>query len=98
MHFLLVHQNFPGQFRDLAPRLVSLGHRVTAIASKKPAPCLLPEAIQVCVYPWSQPEREGTLIDLNLEVNLRRGAKVLLDKDIKFRKILDQNHGNHGLS
>jgi glycosyltransferase involved in cell wall biosynthesis len=36
----------------------------------------LPEAIQVCVYPWSQPEKEGTLIDPNLEVNLRRGAKV----------------------
>jgi len=76
MHFLLVHQNFPGQFRDLAPRLVSLGHRVTAISARQPAPGKLPEAIQVCVYPWSQPEKEGTLIDPNLEVNLRRGAKV----------------------
>jgi glycosyltransferase involved in cell wall biosynthesis len=36
----------------------------------------VPEAIQVCVYPWSEPEREGTLIDPNLEVNLRRGARV----------------------
>jgi glycosyltransferase involved in cell wall biosynthesis len=36
----------------------------------------LPEAIQVRVYPWSEPEKEGTLIDSNLEVNLRRGAKV----------------------
>ena len=76
MHFLLVHQNFPGQFRDLAPRLVSLGHRVTAIASKKPAPGLLPKAIEVCVYPWSQSGRDGTLIDPNLEMNLRRAAKV----------------------
>jgi glycosyltransferase involved in cell wall biosynthesis len=36
----------------------------------------VPEAIKVCVYPWSEPEKEGTLIDPNLEVNLRRGAKV----------------------
>jgi len=76
MHFLLVHQNFPGQFRDLAPRLVALGHRVTAITARQPPPGMFPEAIRVCVYPWSQPEREGTLIDPNLEVNLRRGAKV----------------------
>ena len=76
MHFLLVHQNFPGQFRDLAPRLVALGHRVTAISARHPAPGKVPEAIQVCVYPWSEPDREGTLIDPNLEVNLRRGAKV----------------------
>jgi glycosyltransferase involved in cell wall biosynthesis len=76
MHFLLVHQNFPGQFRDLAPRLVALGHRVTALSARQPAPGKVPEAIQVCVYPWSEPDREGTLIDPNLEVNLRRGAKV----------------------
>ena len=76
MHFLLVHQNFPGQFRDLAPRLVALGHRVTAISARQPAPGRVPEAIKVCVYPWSEPEKEGTLIDPNLEVNLRRGAKV----------------------
>lgn len=76
MHFLLVHQNFPGQFRDLAPRLVALGHRVTALSARQPAPGRVPEAIQVCVYPWSEPEREGTLIDPNLEVNLRRGARV----------------------
>lgn len=76
MHFLLVHQNFPGQFRDLAPRLVALGHRVTALSARQPAPGRVPEAIQVCVYPWSEPDREGTLIDPNLEVNLRRGARV----------------------
>lgn len=33
MHILLVHQNFPGQFRDLAPAWLACGHRVSAIGS-----------------------------------------------------------------
>ena len=33
MHLLLIHQNFPGQFRDLAPAWLRAGHRVTAIGS-----------------------------------------------------------------
>ncbi len=31
MHLLLIHQNFPGQFRDLAPAWLRGGHQVTAI-------------------------------------------------------------------
>ena len=33
MHLLLIHQNFPGQFRDLAPAWLASGHQVTAIGS-----------------------------------------------------------------
>ena len=33
MRILLVHQNFPGQFRQLAPHLESKGHELVAIAS-----------------------------------------------------------------
>ena len=33
MHLLLIHQNFPGQFRDLAPAWLEQGHRVTALGS-----------------------------------------------------------------
>ena len=33
MHLLLIHQNFPGQFRDLAPAWLRAGHRVTSISS-----------------------------------------------------------------
>ena len=33
MNFLFVHQNFPGQYRDLYPALVAEGHRCEAIAS-----------------------------------------------------------------
>ena len=33
MRILLVHQNFPGQFRQLAPHLERLGHELVAVAS-----------------------------------------------------------------
>ena len=33
MHLLLIHQNFPGQFRDLGPAWIEMGHQITAIGS-----------------------------------------------------------------
>ena len=42
MHLLLIHQNFPGQFRDLAPAWLHQGHRVTALGTA-PAPKLRPQ-------------------------------------------------------
>ena len=33
MKILLLHQNFPGQFRQLAPYLASHGHELTAVCS-----------------------------------------------------------------
>jgi len=39
MNFLIIHQNFPGQFRHIAPHLQSLGHRVIGIGNH-PAPGL----------------------------------------------------------
>ena len=35
MRLLLVHQNFPGQFRDLAPALCDRGHEIKAIGSSQ---------------------------------------------------------------
>jgi len=35
MNILFIHQNFPGQFKHLAPALVSLGHDVTALVLTK---------------------------------------------------------------
>jgi glycosyltransferase involved in cell wall biosynthesis len=35
MNILLVHQNFPGQFKFLAPALVEKGHRVVAMTMQK---------------------------------------------------------------
>ena len=39
MHLLLIHQNFPGQFRDLAPLWLASGHLVRAIGSEQKPPC-----------------------------------------------------------
>ena len=39
MHLLLIHQNFPGQFRDLAPLWLAAGHQVRAIGSEQEPPC-----------------------------------------------------------
>jgi len=36
MHLLLIHQNFPGQFRDLAPAWLKKGHQVSAISATNP--------------------------------------------------------------
>ena len=38
MKLLLVHQNFPGQFRDLGPALCDRGHEVKAIGSSQRPP------------------------------------------------------------
>ncbi|MCL7466102.1 glycosyltransferase family 4 protein [Phaeovulum sp. NW3] len=35
MNILFVHQNFPGQFKHLAPALAQLGHRVIALTMQK---------------------------------------------------------------
>ena len=35
MKLLLVHQNFPGQFRDLGPELCNRGHELKAIGSSQ---------------------------------------------------------------
>jgi glycosyltransferase involved in cell wall biosynthesis len=38
MNFLLIHQNFPGQFKYLAPTLVKRGNRVVAMPMKAQSP------------------------------------------------------------
>ncbi|WP_326535289.1 glycosyltransferase [Pseudorhodoferax sp.] len=40
MKILFVHQNFPGQFRHLAPRLAALGHEVVALGVNRTQPQL----------------------------------------------------------
>jgi glycosyltransferase involved in cell wall biosynthesis len=38
MNILFIHQNFPGQFRHLAPALLAAGHRVDALAMHRRPP------------------------------------------------------------
>ena len=65
MNILVIHQNFPGQFRHLAPALVGQGHRVVALPMKPG----MPEAWQgVEVVPYtavrgSTPKIHPWLID-----------------------------------
>lgn len=40
MHILFVHQNFPGQFKFLAPALVQVGHDVTAFTMQTSTPAI----------------------------------------------------------
>ena len=38
MRILFIHQNFPGQFKHLAPAMVARGHDVTALTVEKNVP------------------------------------------------------------
>ncbi|MFM8525443.1 MAG: glycosyltransferase [Cyanobacteriota bacterium] len=49
MRLLFIHQNFPGQFKHLAPALVQQGHQVSALAWGDGAPSLW-EGVQVHRY------------------------------------------------
>ena len=56
MRLLLVHQNFPGQFRDLGPALCDRGHELKAIgSSQRPSD----PRIEVLRYEHSLGERTG---------------------------------------
>ena len=49
MKILLLHQNFPGQFRQLTPHLLSRGHELVAICSHQ-RPLLEKSALRVLRY------------------------------------------------
>ena len=58
MRILLIHQNFPGQFRQLAPHLERIGCELVAIASHDRPIDLngrvlrYPEPASSCLAPW----------------------------------------------
>lgn len=74
MRILLVHQNFPGQFRDIAPSLCDRGHDLKAIScSQRPND----QRIQILRYEHEIGERDG-VHQQTLEVDdwIRRGEHV----------------------
>ena len=74
MKLLLVHQNFPGQFRDLGPALCDRGHELKAIgSSQRPSD----PRIEVLRYEHSHGERLG-MHPQSLEVDewIHRSEKV----------------------
>ena len=52
MRLLLIHQNFPGQFRQLAPHLEQRGHELVAVASHQ-----RPIALKGRVLRYEEPAR-----------------------------------------
>lgn len=74
MRLLLVHQNFPGQFRDLGPALCERGHELKAIGCSQRA---CDRRIEVLRYQHQLGERSG-VHHLSLEVDdwICRSEKV----------------------
>lgn len=58
MNILFVHQNFPGQFRHVAPELARQGHRVAALGVNR-TPDRLPGVQHLLHQPRSNPEVLG---------------------------------------
>jgi len=72
MRILLIHQNFPGQFRDLAPALCDRGHELKAIGCSQRA---CDGRIEVLRYEYEHPPQRGGVHRLTSEVDewIRRG-------------------------
>ena len=78
MHLLLIHQNFPGQFRDLAPAWLAAGHQITAIGSTAEAPTGLQwHGLRYLQYQF---EQEPSQLERGLAV-----AKLV-------QQLIDQDH------
>lgn len=76
MKILLVHQNFPGQFRGLAPALIAAGHELRAVSMRK-------EATLAGVANWSYQPSRGNGKDthpwlINTETAVLRGEAVAM--------------------
>lgn len=83
MRILLVHQNFPGQFRELAPALRAAGHELRAISMRK-------EPVLAGVRNWSYSPDKGNTRDIspwlvNTESAMLRGqaAAIALEEMIQ---------------
>jgi glycosyltransferase involved in cell wall biosynthesis len=68
MDLLFIHQNYPGQYRNLAPALEAQGHRVLGLGATA-----RPGSVH---YSWEDSQPANGLIDADLERNLQRGARV----------------------
>ena len=59
MRLLFVHQNFPGQYRHLAPHLASLGHEVSGLGEKANVLRQMPGAPKVRLLGYDLPPIEA---------------------------------------
>ena len=86
MKILFIHQNFPGQYKHLAPLLASRGHQCVALTLKVEKPTTWNK---VRIIPYSLPKRDGQklhpwLVDLDTKVTrgeaCYRAARTLKEK------------------
>ncbi|TYB88616.1 glycosyltransferase [Oceaniovalibus sp. ACAM 378] len=76
MNILFLHQNFPGQFKHLAPALAARSHRVTALTSRVEKAQMW-NGVQIVPYGWKDPEAQVHHPWLtNLNGAMHRGAAV----------------------
>ena len=94
MNVLLVHQNFPGQFKHLGPALAAQGHRVTAI-SMRPHKPLMWQGVQVLPYQAKRGSTPGVhpwMVDFETKViraeAALRHAQKLKDRGLRPDLIL----------
>lgn len=74
MKFLFVHQNFPGQFRHLAPALAALGHEVWALGINQPETALPGVRHLLVKGPSATEKMQRTAADLrDLQAKFVRG-------------------------
>lgn len=86
MRLLLIHQNFPGQFRSLIPAFLARGHELVGLGARA-----LPQKVQGLRYlnyepSAAAPDDPGRLVDPDLERCLKRGAMVAA----RARELRDQ--------
>ena len=76
MNILCIHQNFPGQYKHLAPVLAQQGHRVVGLGETRQRPNL-PRVEQLSYHP-PQPAAATTHHYLQgFEAHVRRGQQVV---------------------
>lgn len=74
MRILLIHQNFPGQFKRLAPLLLARGHTLVAIGQR--ALANPPAGLHYIQESGGDQEPPRRLTDPDLERNLQRASRV----------------------
>jgi glycosyltransferase involved in cell wall biosynthesis len=73
MNLLFIHQNFPGQYRQLAPVFRSLGHNVIGMGASPRPEWRDSHRLD---YGWTDEPLPDGLSDATLELQLRRAARV----------------------
>ena len=86
MKILIIHQNFPGQFREIAPNLISKGHEIKAICSHDKE---VDSRIRVRRYKYVQGDIKG-VHPLTKEIDEWVSRSELVAKEAEILRFSDQ--------